>query len=167
MTRQGLYLKFNGSGSEEPDRESYINSQSNNNDKTLFKSKCYDKYLKNPTKNPIDYTQKEFMLFNIKNDKIEACDIADDNQDIVDELYTKILNEIENGEFIGTQIFDVNALPIGALYAIYQDYECPKGQNRPFEEIYANNGSPDTVSVINDVFTKISTCPLHPFQPQP
>eukprot|EP01084_Bolivina_argentea_P245702 411285_1 len=167
MTRQGLYLKFNGSGSEEPDGDSYMNSQINNNNKKLFKSKCYDKYLKNPTKNPIDYTQKEFMLFNIKNDKIEACDIADDNQDLVDELYAKMLNEIPGGEYVGTQLFDVNALPIGALYAVYKDYQCPRGQSRAFEEVYINNGSPDTVSVINDVFTKISTCPLHPFQPQP
>jgi len=164
--RQGLYLNYDGSGTAEPNTQSYINTQKNNENKKLFKSQCFDKYLRNPVKNPIDTIQKELMLFNIKRDKIEACNIADDEQDIVERLYQKIIDEIPNGEYMGSQVFDQNALPIGSLYALYEDYQCPLGESRNWEEIYQQNGSPDTITVINDVYTKISTCPNHPFPQQ-
>ena len=105
----------------------YSEFDENNYDQGLFFSQCYEDYLEDPIANQInvepyykngDETGDKLYLFD-RNDNIEACNIAADNEEIVDELLQRLEDEKANYRG-GGGIFSEK----GPYLAVIDSYDC-------------------------------------------
>eukprot|EP01084_Bolivina_argentea_P012743 23866_1 len=112
------YMYFNGSYSIIPDQSSYFENEFKNE---LFYSQCYENMSVEQRSNQSLFQVEDIMLFNIDKDAIEACNVAANHLDIVDDLFTQLQQYSE--QYFETSREMINIDPL-AVYATIQTYDC-------------------------------------------
>merc|ERR1719334_1362250 len=78
----------------------FVNSERLNGN-GLFTSECFEAMSEEDKANHDNFIYRELMLFNVRDDPMEACDVADDEPEIVNRLLA-ILNEQVRGQYKGS-----------------------------------------------------------------
>jgi len=117
------YAFPDGSFSKVPVQDIYLEQIGNKDTKKLYNSKCYNKLSEAEREDPdLDVFQfSEVMLFDIDNDKIEACNVADEYPEIVATLLGR-LKEATMGKYDGGG-FVVPVSPAAILKQV-NTYDC-------------------------------------------
>lgn len=72
-----------------------------------------------------NFVYRELMLFDVKNDPLEACDVADENPDVVERLLGHLEEQVR-GQYIGS----VEGVPTAsAAMKQYLSWDCELGQS--------------------------------------
>ena len=115
-TASNYWATFDGQPKETPHFDIYDQYMNNDHiDSELFRSQCLDEMDESErNRNNTLFEFDEIMLFKIDTDQIEACNVADEFPEIVDELL-QILRDTVPGNYYGSY-----SAPPSAISALTQ-----------------------------------------------
>ena len=129
FTGQNYWITYDGQYLYAPDEEIYEQYASNEDYGEYFRSECYDNLDKQERNNTNNFLYDDLMLFNIETDPIEACDVKNDNMDIVDDLLEILFDNVP-GNYNGAV---QGVIVASSVLAQFESYNCE------YDEIYLSS----------------------------
>ena len=118
--RNNYYINYDATFTYTPNENVYEEYVDNTEYAEYFRSECYDDMNDEERNDTLNFLYDELMLFNIEQDAIEACDVKEDNMEIVDNLL-ELLYENVAGNYYGS----VSGNPVASsVLAQFESYSC-------------------------------------------
>ena len=92
----------------------------------LFASNCYENMNETERNNIDNFIYQDIMLFDIENDKIEACNVANKYQDIIDEMMIELYDKVDSNEYKGGKLKRPQAIGVW-MQLIKETFNCNNG----------------------------------------